>query len=132
METHKYVKYFSEKVFWSKIRNIAKLAGIKIVYSALLLYYTFKEGNITTRTKLIITGTLGYLLFPVDLVPDGLPMVGFADDVMIVLIAINHIAKDITPEIQEKAKKKLTDWFGIFNEEDVKEIDDKIKNQDFA
>ena len=35
----------------------------------------------------------GYLLLPIDLVPDFIPLVGYADDAVIVIWALRSIAK---------------------------------------
>ncbi len=39
----KYAKFFSDKDFFEKLRKFAKKAGIKVVYTCLLLYYTLKR-----------------------------------------------------------------------------------------
>lgn len=36
---------------------------------------------------------LGYLLFPLDVVPDFLPVIGYADDAIITLIALRSIVR---------------------------------------
>jgi hypothetical protein len=38
MSNSKYQKYFSDAGFWRKVGTITKEAGIKVVYSGLLLY----------------------------------------------------------------------------------------------
>ena len=39
----KYRKYFSDDQFWGKLKKLARKAGIKIVYAALLLYYVLRN-----------------------------------------------------------------------------------------
>jgi len=41
---------------------------------------------------------LGYLLLPLDLVPDFIPIVGYADDAVIVVIALRSVARVAGPE----------------------------------
>ena len=36
----KYQKNYSESEFWIKLKKVARKAGVKVVYAALLLYYT--------------------------------------------------------------------------------------------
>ncbi|PVW02999.1 hypothetical protein DEA06_14640 [Microbacterium sp. Gd 4-13] len=49
-------------------------------------------------TRWWLFGLLGYLLFPIDLVPDFIPVLGYADDAIIVAIvlrfAIRHAGMD--------------------------------------
>lgn len=37
--------------------------------------------------------TLGYLLLPIDLVPDVIPVVGYADDVVVVALALRSVVR---------------------------------------
>ena len=41
---------------------------------------------------------LGYLLLPVDLVPDVIPVVGYADDVVVVALALRSVVRAAGPE----------------------------------
>jgi uncharacterized membrane protein YkvA (DUF1232 family) len=80
MENSKYEKHFSEDSFWNKIGKYAKEAGTKVVYSGLILYYAVQSPNTPLKSKIQIYGALGYLILPLDLVPDFLPVVGYVDD----------------------------------------------------
>lgn len=46
--------------------------------------------------------TLGYLAMPLDLVPDFLPVVGYADDVIVVAIALRSVVRAAGPEALER------------------------------
>ncbi len=48
------------------------------------------------RVRLVLL--LGYLLLPLDLVPDFIPIVGYADDAVIVVIALRSVARVAGPE----------------------------------
>jgi uncharacterized membrane protein YkvA (DUF1232 family) len=126
MDLDKYKKAFSESSFWAKVQKYAKIAGIKVVYAALLLYYLVVSENIPLKIKAIVIGALGYFIFPIDIIPDAIPILGFTDDLAVLLYAIAESAKYVTPEVQERAKKKLTEWFGYFDETDVNDIDQKL------
>ena len=41
---------------------------------------------------------LGYLLFPLDLVPDFLPVVGYADDAIVVGVALRSVIRTAGPD----------------------------------
>lgn len=40
MTENNYNQYFSEESLWEKLKKYAKVAGTKVVYAVLLLYYT--------------------------------------------------------------------------------------------
>lgn len=64
---------YSPAKLTDKITNVAKKAGIKVIYAALLLYYTLMAGDVPTKDKAIVLGTLGYFICPADMIPDMLP-----------------------------------------------------------
>ena len=76
-----------------------------------MLYYALQSPTISKKDKLIVYGALGYLILPIDLLPDFLPG-GFTDDIAGLALAIYKIARNITPEVRDKAKAKVQDWFG--------------------
>jgi uncharacterized membrane protein YkvA (DUF1232 family) len=54
----------------------------------------------STRWKL--AALLVYLASPIDLVPDFVPIVGYADDAVIVLLAVRSVARRAGPEALER------------------------------
>jgi uncharacterized membrane protein YkvA (DUF1232 family) len=132
MDDSKYVKHFSEEGFWTKLGRFAKEAGIKVVYSGLVLYYALESPNTPLKAKLKIYGALGYLILPIDFVPDILPVVGFVDDLGVLGFAIAQVLKSIDNDVKQKAKDKLTDFFGedAANSQDVIEVDAQIVDEE--
>ena len=45
---------------------------------------------------------LGYLAMPIDLVPDFIPVLGYADDVMVVAIVLRSVVRAAGPEALER------------------------------
>ena len=45
---------------------------------------------------------LGYLVFPLDLVPDFIPVVGYADDAVIVALALRSVSRAAGPEALDR------------------------------
>ena len=115
----KYEKYYSEEGLMDKLKKFAKKAGIKTVYAALLLYYVLLSKDVPLKEKGLIIGALGYLILPVDLIPDGIPVVGFTDDLAALASVIHIVRVFLSPEIQAQAQAKLKDWFGSFSEDDL-------------
>lgn len=114
-----YEKYYSEEDLMDKLKKFAKKAGIKTVYAALLLYYVLLSKDVPLKEKGLIIGALGYLILPVDLIPDAIPIAGFTDDLAALAYAIHAVRSYISPEIEVQAKAKLKDWFDSFTEDDL-------------
>ena len=110
-DLERYTVYYNAEKLWKKIKRHAKKIGAKAVYYALVLYYALQSPKISKKDKMIIYGALGYLILPIDLLPDFLPG-GYTDDVAGLAIAIFKIARNITPEVRAKAQDKVNEWFG--------------------
>ena len=115
-----YANKFSQSEFVEKISRIAKRAGAKLVYAALILFYTLQSDKISTKDKAIIIGALGYMISPLDVVPDAIPIVGLSDDLAVLLYVLKKVWTDIDPEIKSRAREKLSKWF---DEDEISEID---------
>jgi len=131
MDNSKYEKHFSKEAFFKKISKYAKEAGVKAVYSGLLLYYAFESPNTPKRAKAIIVGALGYLIFPIDIVTDILPMIGFIDDLGVLAFALAQVAMSIDETVKLKARDKLKDLFGedVIQNTEIIEIENEIKDE---
>lgn len=122
----KYRDRFSEVKLWDKLKNYAKQAGLKTVYSALLLYYAYKRKDTPAWAKRVIIGVLGYLIAPIDAIPDLTPFIGYTDDIGMLSFGLVTIACYVNDGVKENARKHLDKWFGDFDEDDLKEVDDQL------
>ena len=115
-----YANKFSQSEFVEKIARIAKRAGSKLVYAALILYYTLQSDKVSKADKAIILGALGYMISPLDVIPDAIPIAGLTDDLAVLLYVLKKVWSGIDPEIMEKAKEKLAKWF---DDDEITEIE---------
>ncbi len=121
-----YSKYYSEKSLWEKIKKYSKAAGAKVVYGVLLLFYVMNDKSVGVKTKLIIAAALGYFILPTDGIFDLTPIIGYSDDLGVLIFALSQISANITPEVKEKARQKLNEWFGELDENELDELEKKI------
>ena len=122
-----YANKFSQSEFVEKISRIAKRAGSKLVYAALILYYTLQSDRVSKTDKAIIIGALGYMISPLDVIPDAIPIAGLTDDFAVLMYVLKKVWTDIDPTIIEQAKEKLSKWF---DEEEICEVMDIFKDND--
>lgn len=116
-----HANYFSANEFMEKVARVAKRAGAKFVYASLILYYTLQSPKVSKRDKALIIGALGYMISPLDVIPDAIPIAGLTDDLAVLLYVLKKVWTGIDPEIVEQAKSKLSRWF---DEEEIAEIGD--------
>jgi len=115
-----YSNKFTQSEFVEKISRIAKRAGAKLVYASLILFYTLQSDKVSIKDKAIIIGALGYLISPLDVVPDAIPIVGLGDDLGVLIFVLQKIWGDVPEHIKQKARTKLNEWF---DNDEIQEID---------
>ena len=109
-------KLKTDKKSWS-----GKLAEYLMVLPDLihLAIKLLADKKIPSRTKVLIGSAMGYLIMPIDLIPDFIPVIGFTDDLVVIVVVLNRVINDHDPVVIEKVKEY---WAG---EGDVL---DQIKN----
>ena len=100
-----YNRHYNEDSFWKKLKHLASNVGSKVLYPALQLYFLLQAKDVPMKAKALIIGALGYLILPVDMVPDFIPALGFTDDLSALMVTLRTLNKYLTPEINHKAKE---------------------------
>ncbi|MDQ3767336.1 MAG: DUF1232 domain-containing protein [Actinomycetota bacterium] len=78
-----------------------------------LLYELLRDPRVPPRNKAIVAIVAGYLLLPFDIIPDFIPFIGQADDLVLVAFALDQILNRVPEEIV------LEHWDG---DDDVLEV----------
>lgn len=78
------------------------------------------------KVKATIYGALGYFILPLDVIIDFAPL-GYTDDLTVLGAAIVMASLYIDKDVKIKARKKLKEIFGKFDERKLREIDRKIE-----
>lgn len=113
-------EYASEKDIQeldSKLPVMKRGPVAKIWDKVLFLWEKLKSPDVPKKYKAAIAGALLYLVLPVDVVMDAIPVVGLLDDVAVIVAIVGLVAKavsvtkNIIPQIGEKIEKKLEDKF---------------------
>lgn len=121
-ETNENQKHFSEEKFATKMLKYTKRMGIKISYYSLLLFYSFKDPATPKKAKLTIAGALGYLILPFDVIPDFIPVIGFTDDLAVIVYALYKVISHIDDDIKGCAHERMKQFFGEhYNDEGINE-----------
>lgn len=74
-----------------------------------LFFRLYKDSRVPKEIKMNISIALGYLMFPLDIIPDVIPFIGKIDDLAIVFYILQKILCDIPEEII------LENWEGDTN-----------------
>lgn len=64
-----------------------------------LIYRLLKDKRVPLKTKLVISAAISYTMFPTDIIPDKIPLIGKIDDISVIFFALNKIVKDVPLDI---------------------------------
>lgn len=85
-----------------------------------LMIKLFIDREIAASIKGYILVLFVYLISPIDIIPDFIPVIGFIDDLLILVVILNKIINSADPEVLEKIKAYWTGKDDVFVK--VKEI----------
>jgi uncharacterized membrane protein YkvA (DUF1232 family) len=57
-----------------------------------------RDRSLPLSTRAPVWALAGYLAFPIDLVPDFLPVIGYADDAIVLSIVLRHVIRRAGPD----------------------------------
>lgn len=89
-----------------KLARISRRTQRHIRFWTSVLYYLLKEPGIPWLSRTLAAITLGYLLSPIDLIPDFIPVLGQLDDMAIVPLLLFLTIRSIPREIREACMAK--------------------------
>ena len=111
VENAEHSEHYSDEGFWNKVGQAFRSAGEVVLEPALKLYYAAKDPETPGWAAGTVYGALGYFIFPLDLIPDFVPVVGYTDDLGVLTAAVATVATYITDEHVAAAKETLKRWF---------------------
>ncbi len=82
-----------------ELRRIVGEAASTIPNMAKLLIRLLRDPRVPRRTKLVVGAAVAYIASPIDLIPDFIPVVGLADDLLVLTFAINHMVEVAGEEV---------------------------------
>ena len=107
----KNIKQGWKNTFYAKPTNFFHLILSKLAYWILVIYYALQSPTLPAKDKAKIIAALAYLIFPLDLIPDAIPVVGVLDDAAL-LFALFRLFVTIDDSIRAQAREKTRQWFG--------------------
>lgn len=93
------------------LRQLLRRAGRLLARPAIECLELLLDGDTPYQVRLTVMAALTYLLLPLDLIPDFLPVVGFSDDLVALTALLGLCSSHLTPEIRLRAQRKLDRWF---------------------
>lgn len=111
-ELQKYEQQYSEDGFLNKIAHYGKNIGLEALLKAVQLWYVMQRSDVPASTKAVIMGALGYLIAPLDFLPDFTPLLGYSDDLVAITFALIKVQGYIDDDVKAKSLNLLKKVFG--------------------
>ena len=93
------------------ILKILIRAGRSIAKPALEVLEMAIDPLTPTNVRISLIASLAYLIMPLDLLPDFMPVVGFSDDFVALTAVLSIWSRYMTPAIRIRAEEKLNKLF---------------------
>jgi len=97
---------YRENSFWRRHTKKVKAQVQDMKCSVLALYLARRDPRIPFKSKILIAIAVGYLLSPIDIIPDFIPVIGQLDDLLIVPVLVGWAIKSIPSKILDEYKEK--------------------------
>jgi len=86
-----------------KTNSLALRAIVGFIPDCIVLFKNLvKDEEVPSRYKLTLILLVAYLVSPIDIIPDFIPVLGQLDDAAIVGLALRYILKGAGPELLAK------------------------------
>jgi len=74
-------------------RRWVKEAVLALPRMVKLIARLIRDPRVPTRAKAFALVSVGYVLSPIDIIPDVIPVIGETDDVLVVVLALNQLIR---------------------------------------
>jgi len=73
-----------------------------------LVWALLRDGRVPAAQKLILVGIGAYIVLPIDLIPDFVPVLGQLDDIAVVLLGLDLFIRSAPPAIVDEHLSRIT------------------------
>ncbi len=88
-------KEFVENRLWNKVEKEG--SRIRFAKDVKALYRYMRDKNVPWYRKSVVVGALIYFISPIDAIPDLAPLVGYLDDLGVILAVVKFMGSEIIP-----------------------------------
>ena len=94
-----------KETFFPKLARV--LAQVPFAEDLVAAYYCAFDQATPMKAKGILIGALAYFILPFDMVPDLVLVLGFTDDLAVLLAALNVVRTHMTEAHRQRARETL-------------------------
>ena len=79
----------------------------KLPTYARLIWGLARDERVTGHQKAVLAGIAAYLAFPIDIIPDFIPVIGELDDLAILILGLDWFMRNAPPQVVEEHMAKI-------------------------
>jgi uncharacterized membrane protein YkvA (DUF1232 family) len=72
-----------------------------------LIWALLRDPRVPAGQKLILAGIVGYLVLPIDLIPDFVPVLGQLDDIAVVLLGLDLFIRSAPQDVVDEHLSRI-------------------------
>ena len=72
-----------------------------------LVWALLRDSRVPAGQKLILAGIVGYLILPIDLIPDFVPILGQLDDIAVVLLGLDLFIRSAPQDVVDDHLRRI-------------------------
>jgi uncharacterized membrane protein YkvA (DUF1232 family) len=91
--------------FWAKLRRV--IGMVPFAEDLVAAYYCALDPATPLRVRGMLLAAIAYFILPMDLIPDMIAGLGFADDMALLTAVVGMVASHITPTHRAAAARAL-------------------------
>jgi uncharacterized membrane protein YkvA (DUF1232 family) len=96
-ETAEKIKYVEENL-WTKLERVGK--KISFAKDVVALFYYMRDPEVSWHRKAIVVAALIYFISPIDAIPDIAPLIGYLDDLGVIMALLKFLGSELIPYYQ--------------------------------
>lgn len=86
---------YVEENLWEKVERVG--SKIRFAKDVKALYRYMRDKYVPWYRKSIVIGALVYFISPIDAVPDFAPLIGYLDDLGVIMATIKFMGSELIP-----------------------------------
>ena len=79
----------------------------KLPTYARLIWDLARDPRVPMQQKVVLGGIAAYLAFPIDLIPDFIPVIGQLDDLAVLILGLDWFIRNAPPDVVEEHLAKI-------------------------
>ena len=105
-----YKGFYTFSSFTNKMQSLPRGASKKLINAAVTLFVILNESATPLIVKGSIVFALGYLICPLDAIPDFLIPIGLTDDLAVIMAALVKLKRYKDAGVEVRVETMLENW----------------------